>query len=196
MNLATFIIPTIGRPTMVRTLNSLLAQTDPDWSAIVVADNLPKYKAPSHDPRIFTLPLREKLGMSDNGIHHAGMVRNCGMALAVSTWLAFVDDDDRLDPHYIEVLRRESDRKDLMVFKMRYSPKRNDGAKILPRTNRVQDMAPCEVGISFAVRRDFQTLHEIWFNSEEYEDWFFIKRCLEHGARCRISDAVLYYVRH
>jgi glycosyltransferase involved in cell wall biosynthesis len=192
MSFVTFIIPTIGRDTLYRTLESLLAQTVTDWRAIVVVDQSGNFKLPLDDPRIFVFGLIEKLGHG----HCSGQVRNCGMALGGSTWCGFVDDDDRLDTHYVEWLGQECDGNDLHIFKMRYSPPREDAIVTLPRTTDVAGLRAAEVGISFAVRTEFQQERDVWFTSEEFEDWLFIKRCLDAGARCKISEHVAYYVRH
>jgi glycosyltransferase involved in cell wall biosynthesis len=192
MTLATFIIPTIGRPTLKRTLDSLIYQTDQDWQAIVVVDHVGNFELPVNDPRIFVLRLGEKLGRS----HFSGHVRNYGMEMAMGEWCGFVDDDDRLDEHYVEWLRQEGDGNDLLVFRMKYSPPREDAVELLPRSNHAGGMKAGEVGISFAVRTQFQREHDLLFPSEEFEDWLFIKRALDTGARCKISDCVAYYIRH
>ena len=38
--LITFIIPSIGRPSLQRTINSLMDMKDPDWKAIIVFDGI------------------------------------------------------------------------------------------------------------------------------------------------------------
>ena len=192
MSFVTFIVPTIGRDTLARTLRSLLAQTDTDWKAIVVADYVRHFQLPIGDPRFFLFPLRVKLGEG----HQSGLVRNCGLALNVSPWCGFVDDDDRLDAQYVEWLRQESDGSDLFVFRMAYSPPREDKVETIPRSTDVAGLKQAEVGISFAVRRQFQQDHDVWFATEEFEDWLFIKRCLDFHAKVRISEHVGYYVRH
>jgi hypothetical protein len=190
--LVTFVIPSIARPTLTRTMQSLVAQTDADWKAVIVFDSVKGFALPIADPRIIVMQTRSKLGAS----HFSGMVRNRGMTLAKSDWIGFVDDDDRLDPAYVEWLRQEAPGYDLVVFRMRYSPTREDGVTVLPRSADVAGMGAGEVGISFAVRTTFQRQHDIWFKNEEFEDWLFIKRCLDAGARCKISEHVAYYVRH
>ena len=192
MSFVTFIIPTIGRETLWRTLNSLLQQTNQDWTALVLVDAVRNFKLPMRDSRIFVLRCGEKLGES----HFSGYVRNYGMGLAMGQWCGFVDDDDRLDHHYVEWLRQEAAETDLHVFRMKYNPRRDDGVELLPRSTDVCGLKAGEVGISFAVRRKFQQQHDIWFTSEEFEDWLFIERCLKAKARCKISDHVAYYVRH
>ena len=196
MSFVTFIVPSIGRSTLDRTLHSLVVQTDRDWTALVVMDAVRNFTASVKDPRIVTLRLQEKLGRSENGDHHAGFVRNYGIGLVVSEWCGFVDDDDRVDPNYVACLRREVPGNDLVVFRMEYRPCREDGVRILPRSSRVEGMGPGEVGISFAVKTVFQKQHDVWFDSIEFEDWIFIRSCLAAGARCKVSDTVAYYVRH
>jgi glycosyltransferase involved in cell wall biosynthesis len=192
MNFITFIIPSVGRDTLGRTLASVLAQTESDWNAIVVGDGLPKFSLPAKDTRLRTLGLQEKVGEG----HHSGAVRNFGLAAASSRWIGFVDDDDRLDTRYLQWLKAEADGQDLIVFRMKYSPPRDDAVVLLPRSNAVGSLGPGEVGISFAVRTEFQREADIWFDTEEFEDWHFIRRCLANGARCKVSDRTAYYIRH
>jgi hypothetical protein len=79
---------------------------------------------------------------------------------------------------------------------MKYSPLREDGVELIPRSNHTGGLKAGEVGISFAVRAQFRREHDLLFPSEEFEDWLLIKRCLDAGARCKISDHVAYYIRH
>lgn len=39
--IVTFIIPTIGRDTLSKTIDSLINQTNPNWKAIIVFDGIP-----------------------------------------------------------------------------------------------------------------------------------------------------------
>ena len=49
--LITFIIPTIGRHTLSKTLDSLINQTNPNWKAIVIFDGITS-TIQNTDPRI------------------------------------------------------------------------------------------------------------------------------------------------
>jgi glycosyltransferase involved in cell wall biosynthesis len=42
MNKITFIIPTIGRKTLINSLQSLISQDNPNWCAIVIFDGVSK----------------------------------------------------------------------------------------------------------------------------------------------------------
>jgi glycosyltransferase involved in cell wall biosynthesis len=191
MSFVTFIIPTIGRDTLGRTLDSLVNQTDPDWTAIVVADNVPGLILPIQDKRISLLPLREKMGFG----HMSGFVRNAGIALTVSKWCGFVDDDDRLDHQYVEWLSQEGPGSHLLVFRMIYSSTNGseNRGEVWPKSNQ---LGPGMVGISFAVQNQFRDTHDLWFDPSEFEDWHFIKACLDAGASIKVSSRIAYYIRH
>lgn len=190
MSLVTFIIPTKGRPTLKRTLKSLLNQTCPDWEAIVVADCVPDFLLPLRDPRVLSFNLPEKMG---RGLHLAAEVRNFALDVAHSEWIGFVDDDDTLDSHYVQWLQEEGAGFDVVIFRMRYRvPRTEDGAIVIPRGRMLQD---AEVGISFAVREDFRRKHDLRFPAEECEDCRFLQRAQEKLARIKYSNYTAYYVR-
>jgi glycosyltransferase involved in cell wall biosynthesis len=181
----TFIIPTIGRDTLTRTLQSLFDQTDPDWSALVIGDhvdggisNLPQ------DNRVWSCNLPVRRGTSN----HGGQVRNVGIAIALSEWVGFVDDDDRLDPRYVETVRKEASDCDLWIFKMKYP----DGLVLPPGG----EISGGQIGISFSIRMAFVSDKGVWFNNSSDEDFTFINNCQKFGARVKISKDVGYYIRH
>lgn len=185
MRFATFIVPTIGRSTLERTLSSIIAQTVPEWQALVIADCVPEFRLPISDDRIYTLNLRNKHGTGNNG----GQVRNHGLTNACGDWLAFVDDDDSVDPHYLEWLREEGADQDLVIFRMRCGP----GGHVLPPDT---NLHPGYVGISFALRREFQSSKGLWFPNDSGEDWVMLSNARANGARIKVSDRVAYFVRH
>lgn len=184
---ATFIVPSIGRDTLCRTLKSVVDQTDPDWNALVIGDGLGgNWRCPWHHCKIWTSVVYPKVGFANAG----GFMRNHGMRNSVAEWFCFVDDDDRLDAHYVEWLKEEGKEKDLVVFRMLYE----DGHKLPP--DGTVSLVGGQVGISFAVRAEFQRKHNIWFVPSTEEDWTFLKTAIDLGARGRLSDRVGYYVRH
>lgn len=96
--LITFIIPTIGRPTLLNTLTSLEAQTDPGWEAICVFDNvvpspilLEKLQS---NPKFRYYILEKKLGQGKNSgelsvIMVCNIVLPNGWALSMMTTLYY-----------------------------------------------------------------------------------------------------------
>lgn len=88
------IVPTYRRPdSLVRAVRSALDQTVRDHVVVVVDDGggLPPLPA---DDRLVTVSLARNTG-------RAGVVRNVGIALSRSTYLAFLDDDNEWRPHHL-----------------------------------------------------------------------------------------------
>ena len=64
-NQITFIIPSVNRPTLERSINSLVSQTNPNWECIVVYDGVDGISF--NDDRIKTIKIDKLGGFSD---HH------------------------------------------------------------------------------------------------------------------------------
>jgi len=159
-----------------------MAQTSPRWSAMVIGDSVKDLSPKWPHPHVFYSNLVDKLGHSNCG----GIVRNYGLSCAGGKWLAFVDDDDVVDNHYVEWLVEECNDMDVVVFRMKM------GDSIIPSGGSI---GPGDVGISFAVRSEFQYNQGVWFVNDPMEDWIFISNCQAKGARIKISDRIAYYVR-
>lgn len=89
------IIPTFKRPDRLLTaINSILAQEYQDFVIMVVddggglSDNLPR------DPRLFSISLSRNCAV-------AGLVRNVGIRLSDSEFIAFLDDDNIWKPEHL-----------------------------------------------------------------------------------------------
>jgi len=181
----TFIIPSIGRDTLRRTLDSLIGQTIPTWNAIVVFDgisatiNIP-------DTRIRFMEIEKK--------GNAGFVRNEGIKEATTEWVGFVDDDDILTPNYIECFNREKNNKDVIIFRM----KTPDG-KIFPLPGDT-DFKFGEIGISFCYKRIFAVNRGLMFKNVDGlvsgigEDWGLLDRLRSALARIYMSIHTTYHV--
>jgi hypothetical protein len=63
----TFIIPSLNRPTLERSINSLVSQTNPNWECIVVYDGVDGISF--NDDRIKTIKI-DKLGGFDESLRH------------------------------------------------------------------------------------------------------------------------------
>jgi glycosyltransferase involved in cell wall biosynthesis len=179
-----FIIPTMGRSTLSRTLESLNKQTDMDWRAVVVYDNRYPPSVNSSDPRVFEC-------VADVG-GHAGLVRNYGLDYAESEWLAFVDDDDWLSENYVDYLKKyQRDNASVTAFIFTYYDKINKNTVPHPR---LKAIAECKVGISFAVKTAFVRENNIRFTPFAVEDFRFLKSVQDLGGQIMITGELLYYV--
>jgi len=182
----TLIIPTIGRDTLTRTLESLIAQTYPEWNAIVVFDGIsPSIKSPDVRIQFTEIP--------KNG--NAGFVRNEGIRVATTEWIGFVDDDDILTPNYIECFNRDKINTDVIIFRM----KMPDG-KIIPVAGDTEFKFG-EVGISFCYKRTIAINQKLLFENIEgmipgvCEDWGLLYRLRNNIYKIKISPDVTYVVR-
>jgi len=90
------ILPTCARPELlVRAVRSALAQTVVDHVVVVVDDGAGLPELPD-DSRLVAVSLSRNVG-------RAGVVRNVGIALSRSTYLAFLDDDNEWHPDHLAV---------------------------------------------------------------------------------------------
>jgi hypothetical protein len=88
------IIPTHRRPeSLARAVDSALAQTVRDHVVVVVDDGAGLAPLPADD-RLVAVSLSENIG-------RPGVVRNVGIALSRSTYIAFLDDDNLWRPHHL-----------------------------------------------------------------------------------------------
>lgn len=189
-----FVIPTIGRPSISRSVESLFEQTDGDWVAIIVADGARRVNLPAEaraDERIM-------IGYADR-TDSAGLTRNWGVDMATmltrTEWVAFLDDDDYLSPEYVAHLREQAEdypQAEVIVARMKDA-----------RLGIVPDPAFPQVqwgsiGISFAVKQDTLRPHEFcresWAEGRN-EDWEMIRTLRGAGARIHISPHIDYFVR-
>jgi len=89
------VIATHRRPDELRAaVRSALAQTVTDQVVIVVDDGAGLPELPD-DPRLFAVSLAHNVGM-------AGVVRNVGIRLTRSRYMAFLDDDNLWEPDHLE----------------------------------------------------------------------------------------------
>ena len=190
----TFIIPTINRPSLIFTLTSLLNQTKKEWKAIVLFDGCVPTNSSLlqilKDERFLWISI-EKTGTTENAHHGtAGNVRNRGLSLVTTSWVGFVDDDDRLTSNYVEILLKESSSTptaDIVVFRM------VDKNTIIPpiEMNRI---VKDHVGISFACK--YSLIQDGFvFKQSETEDYTFLNNAEIAGKRIVLSPHITYMVR-
>lgn len=193
MTLVTFIIPTIGRDTLQRSLQSLYAQTNRDWKAIVIFDGIDPNIVAS-DERV-TITSCEKAGTCEvvNGVEKpngAGHVRNFGIKMCATEWIAFLDDDDTLAHTYVDTLLNEIHlcyRVDMVIFRMLHPE-----YGVLPKISSTQ-FQKYEVGISFAIKRHIFE-DGLQFTSSHDEDYSLLCDIREKGYKIVMSPYVKYFV--
>lgn len=189
-SLITVLIPSIGRATLSRTLDSLLQQKNPRWTAYVGFDGCTPQK-PVIDSRINYVYLNKVGG----GLNHGGMVRNCLFPLVTTDWVCFLDDDDTFRSHYIDAFIYEIQNNldaDCIVFRMSYD---SQDKKVLPPLN-LSSPQPCQVGISFAVRRKFLDKEDIKFENDSFEDFLLLQEIEKANGKIVFSKEITYNVRY
>ncbi len=185
LTFVTFIVPTLGRSSVRRTVQSFLDQTDWDWKAIVTGDGVKPNIEYKNDSHIIINQCEHK--------SHAGLVRNEAMKLDSTDWIAFCDDDDYLDPRYVSSLKEYSTKHpecDIIIF----SYKDQSNGNIQPPRSIGQDLIYCNVGISFAVKTDFVIRSGAEFPAFSTEDFGFLDYCRNHGAKYFVTHDIKYYV--
>lgn len=191
----TLLIPTTGRATLHRTLDSLINQTMPrSWRALVLVDGPPRYGAvtPSpllDDPRVRVFFMEKQLYRGPVLDNNAGGLRNLGIKIARTPWVAMVDDDDTLHPRYVERLLYETQQHpeaELVDFRMFLNDYVEPG-------NGTRG-AFIGMGISFAMRRA-TCLNGYFFVPDWKEDGELLLFYQESRRPFLISPFVNYYVK-
>jgi hypothetical protein len=190
----TFIVPTVGRATLFRTLTSIRQQTNSRWKAIVIFDGC----APTdesvlgllQDTRFLYVSIKKQGVLSSNQHGQAGHIRNIGMSMVTTPWIGFVDDDDVILPNYIEKLIEESSalsNADLISFRM------IDADHLVPPPL-CQSILPNQIGISFAIKTSLSK-EGFLFSQSEREDYHFVKEVHRAKKMIILSSHVTYLTR-
>lgn len=187
-DIITFIIPSCGRSTLSRSLDSLIAQETPNWRAIVVFDGPDGSMAAGRKDRRITYKYTGKQLGEKN---HAGAVRNMGLDHVETKWVGFLDDDDTVTADYVSALVNEvgHEEVDAVVFRMR----REDGS-VVPPTQAI-DFSKNEVGISFALRMEYVNQNNVRFVPGPTEDFDLLRKLRTAGAKVVLSPFLTYRVR-
>jgi len=190
MNQVTFIIPTIGRETLYRSIYCLFQQTIPNWKAIIIFDGIDPILE-STDKRITIVKCDNKLGKGNT----AGGVRNFGMKLVDTEWIAFLDDDDTISFNYLEYFYKELELMtdlDVIIFRMYHHV-----YGVLPRIDKT-DFFKCEVGISFAIKKHFfdADVKFVPSNTEDFDLLDDIRNKKNKKYKMVISPYTKYFVKN
>lgn len=180
----TFIIPSINRPSLPRTINSLIQQKNPNWKAIIIFDGV-KSNINIADNR-FSIINIDKIGKRNN----AGEVRNIAIKEVETEWCGFVDDDDILLDNYVELFYEYITNEsylDVILFRMKIFN------NIVPKNNK-NNLIVNNVGISFCTKTDI--LKEYKFIPGDTEDFNLIDRLNKNKKKIMITDKITYLVRN
>lgn len=175
----TFIIPTLGRGTLKRAVDSTKQE---GANALVVFDTYYEVNYFPHNEPLTTVIKADVGG-------HAGLVRNYAMPLVTTEWLAFLDDDDWIEPTYMRRLSHYANDKDIVIF----SYKDVTNGNIQPPKG-TKEFKECQVGISFAIRTSFVKDNGLEFTPYAVEDFRFLDSARNAGARYVVTNEILYLV--
>ncbi len=179
--LVTVVIPSLARPTLKQTIDSLRSCESARWDAIVVYDGVPDTKIAN----VNTISIA-KIGFKNC----AGAIRNFAMGLVRTPWICFLDDDDTYTLDYFYRLQQEirsHPKADVIVFRMI-----NHDGKILPSRPTLSGIGG--VGISFAMKTTLYSKSGMKFKPSPIEDFLLLEEISAKGFRIHVSDYITYIV--
>lgn len=182
----TFIIPSLNRPSLENSIDSLIKQSNPNWRCIVIYDGV---EGPNFgDERIKTIKV-DKLGLIGPANGQSGLVRNKGIEMCETEWVGFLDDDDTINKDYVKTLFERYHKYDFVVWRM----KSIDGM-VLPPFH-LNDLYFATVGISFCYKRNrFKDL--LFRHNRDGEDFDFLIDLKKISSNFIITPEIMYNVRH
>lgn len=182
MSIVTFLIPSLGRPYLKTTIESLYAQTSDQWECIIMFDGVEPTISPTDKIRIIQ---NEKIGYPSN-------MRNLMIPMVDTKWIGFVDDDNTLKNTYVERLLTyiSQGTYDLIHFTMFYTWNK----ELVPRPH-INKLLYAQFGMSFAVRKAFIEEKNIKFRENQgNEDFEFLTDCENAKASLLITHDPQYIV--
>ena len=179
----TFIIPTIGRESLLDSIESIKNQNNNNWRIIIVFDGIKNnFKILDNKIEIYEI---NKKGKSFN---EASEVRKFGISKVKSKWIGFLDDDDTISNDFVDIFLKENKilNFDIYIFRM------NMDNRIIPSINE-KTFKICDVGISFVLNKN--VFNNINFENSPTEDFDFLKKAESNNYRIIISNHVTYFVK-
>tara|TARA_Y200000002_G_C22684119_1_gene665298 strand:- start:1764 stop:2432 length:669 start_codon:yes stop_codon:yes gene_type:complete len=186
MDIITFIIPSIGRNTLFDSINSLMNQTSDNWKAIIIFDGCKNILNKDDINNKFII---HEIDKTNCVINQASDVRNFGLQFVTSKWVGFLDDDDTISTDYVEYFFKQKNifNFDLFIYRMI-----NKDLKIFPSLLS-KDLIPCDVGISFIVKKEI--FEKIKFENSHCEDYDFLNLVKKNKYLILISNTTKYFVK-
>lgn len=182
-NKITFIIPSVNRATLTNSVNSLLNQTNKNWKCIIIYDGVDGVDF--DDDRIKCIKI-DKLGNNTSSHGVSGLVRDAGLDLVETEWIGFLDDDDTLEPEYVETLFNKYTDYDFVIFRMIW-----ENGRVFPSG---ESLYFGNVGISFCYKNKFENLR--FGRNDDGEDFEFVTKLKNITNNYIITPEILYNVGH
>ncbi|HSX97940.1 MAG TPA: glycosyltransferase family A protein, partial [Streptomyces sp.] len=102
------VIPTLVRDTLADCLAALVAATGPKPDEIVLVDDRPdSAPGPLEHPLSVLGDLRDRATVVASGGRGPAAARNAGRRAVAAPWVAFLDDDVQVGPHWCEQLAQD-----------------------------------------------------------------------------------------
>ncbi len=177
-------------------VESLLAQTWPNWECIIVDDGSPDETRPTAEALMRAHP-RANIRLLSQANQGVAAARNAGFSVAKGSLFLALDADDRLDPEYLErccARFREDPHLDIVYTDMQFFGSRtghfsfpDDAMHGLVRSNTLP--------IASLHRRDvWQRAGGFCATLEGYEDWDYWLAAAGWGARAaRVALPLFHY---
>lgn len=182
------IIPTLGRPSLKKSLQSLINQTTDNWSAYVIFDGVKiNDDLIIEHENIHYFEIEKTNGI----INQASDVRKIGIEKINNDyqWIGFLDDDDTIANDYVEYFLNEVKVIQLDVYVYRMI---NKEQQIFPSL-KSKDIQPCDIGISFIVHKN--VFQDIQFENSHCEDYDFLKKVYDQKKLIMFSSCIKYFIK-
>jgi glycosyltransferase involved in cell wall biosynthesis len=182
-SLITFIIPTICRPSLPLSIQTLQRQSNTNWKAVVCGDGCdPIVDRPHGDYNI--IEDNRVIYIKAPHFSNQSKTRNYMIDICQTEWIGCLDDDDALMPEYVQYVEDNKDNNDIIIFKM------NNYGDIIPFNH---SLILGQVGISFAARAD--VMKAVPFPDPPAEDYYWLLRCEQLGYKIHYAEYIGYWVR-
>lgn len=203
-NGVTVVVPTTGRPELLRALESVRGQTYPDVHTVVVLDD------PSKQSFVRGLLDKEALIVT-TGRTGGANARNAGLQAAATEFVAFLDDDDWWEPEKLRVQVKDLQRAGgELSFTGTYFHEASGSVRLLPR----RQQGPDETVADYLVGRPglkhgegyIQTssilgrtelLQKVCWDPAlpKHQDWDLVVRLAQKGSRFTCTPQPLVHVQ-
>lgn len=189
------IIPTFNRSkTLLRALNSLIAQTETNWEAIIVDDGS------TDDTFDLLIPIIENhsqikyIFQSNKG---AAKAKNTGIFVASGKFITFLDSDDEFHPEHLEIRKRVLlESPDLVFLHGGVSVIGNQWMPHKDGSNRIVKVTDCIIGGTFVIEREEILKLKGFKNIRLSEDSDLFERAIKENLQIlKVEDPTYLYYR-